>query len=772
MAIQVKHAEAEVKEGWVSILLLLAMGLCLAWTLQAAQLAEGIGVLQWIVLGGTLVGLALARAHVPGLVAHGASAIIGSGISVYLVSTLLPKGLGFWARMLTMRLRILDWFNQTMGGGESYDLLMFVLFTALLFWLFTYIAAFAIFRTRFAWLAIIPNGTVILMNAYYNPKLMPYFISYLLLSLLLIVRFTLFQQENEWRRERVRYSPELVFDFLREGAFSAVLVIALAWFVPLATADYRDWPIWDVFEDPWEEIQFHWNRAFASLSGSGPPRFSFFTNTLTLGGAVELAETPVMRVWSPERAYWRALVFDEYTGQGWRNNDPEEIEIEPNAETPASMPYRDRGQLVQTVQVYRTGEKVIFAANQVASVNRLAIARLSYLPPEVVAETKAETLAIGPVAEISILASKTPFRRSETYEVTSWVSKAPPSALRKAGDAYPGWVIKRYLQLPPDLPERVRLRAAEIAKPYSNAYDKAQAIERFLRQIDYNETIEAPPPGVDAVDWFLFESTEGYCDYYSSAMAVMLRAIGIPARVARGYASGEFDPASETYLVRELDAHAWPEVYFPGYGWIEFEPTASEPLLARPADPEGEASEPNFSNIPPGIGAEEEDPFLDEKELMELGQRPFTAWDIPWYERTDWLVNLVPVLPIVIGGALVWYIRRRQRASTTLVTIAFDNMLRYARWLRIDLGPHQTPYECAEALKAVMEEGTENAQAIADLYVKERYGGEGATVFDEMNAMDAWRRLREVMWVYLLLRFLPIKAETAKSLRAAVRSSA
>lgn len=763
--------KTELREGWVSILLLAAMGLCLAWTLQAAQLAKGIEVLQYVVLLATAVGLALSRAYVPGLVAHGASLILGTGFGVYIVSTLLPKEMGWFDRLLSMRLRILDWFHQTLSGGESYDSLMFVLFTAILFWIFCYAAAFAVFRTRWVWLAIIPNGTVILMNAYYNPKLMPYFAAYLLLSLLLIVRFTLFLHEDEWRRERVRYSPELVFDFLRDGTISAVLVIAVAWFVPLITSDYRDWPVWQVFADPWEEIQFHWNRAFASLSGSGPPRFSFFTSSLTLGGAVHLEETPVMRVTSPERAYWRALFFDYYTGQGWQSTDAEEIELEPNASSPAPMPYLMRKEIIQTVQLFRPGEKVIFAANQLVGVNLPATARLTFLPP-VIAAGERPTAVSGPVAEISIMASEARLRRNAVYEATSWVSTAPPSALRKAGNDYPDWVRQRYLQLPETLPDRVRTLAQRITQPYDNAFDKAQAIEYYLRQMEYNEAISAPPIGFDAVDWFLFESRQGYCDYYSSAMAVMLRAVGIPARVARGYASGEYDPSTKTYLVRELDAHAWPEVFFPRYGWIEFEPTASEPLLVRPVDLESEPAGP-LSSVParparPGG----EDLFLEEEELGQ-GGLSFSPPRKPWWQRTDWTINLLPVLPILAGGILVWFMRRRRRAASTLVTFAFDTMLRYARWLGVELHPQQTPYECVAALLARLEgEGAADARLITDLYVKESYGGKGSSVFDEMNAMDALRRLREVVWIHLLLRLLPVKREVAKNLRSAARARA
>lgn len=91
----------------------------------------------------------------------------------------------------------------------------------------------------------------------------------------------------------------------------------------------------------------------------------------------------------------------------------------------------------------------------------------------------------------------------------------------------------------------------------------------------------APPPDRDAVDWFLSNSREGYCDYFASAMAVMARSLGIPSRVVSGYSTGTLDPACGTYEVRQENAHSWPELFFPAYGWVRFEPTPSLVLAGR-----------------------------------------------------------------------------------------------------------------------------------------------------------------------------------------------
>ena len=153
-----------------------------------------------------------------------------------------------------------------------------------------------------------------------------------------------------------------------------------------------------------------------------------------------------------------------------------------------------------------------------------------------------------------------------------------------------------YLQVPADLPERVKQLAVEITKAATNPYDKAKSIEKYLSDhYPYTNTPdESKGKSKDFVDRFLFEVKQGYCDYYSSSMAVLARSIGLPTRWVKGYSSGtspipeeirdlgilsqlgsEIDTdGAGTYTVRNSDAHSWVEVYFEGFGWIPFEPTS------------------------------------------------------------------------------------------------------------------------------------------------------------------------------------------------------
>ena len=149
------------------------------------------------------------------------------------------------------------------------------------------------------------------------------------------------------------------------------------------------------------------------------------------------------------------------------------------------------------------------------------------------------------------------------------------AALRAAGADYPPQITEQYLQLPPDLPPELPAYATEItASAPRTPYDRAVAIEAALRRLPYTLDVPAPPADRELTSWFLFDLKQGYCDYFATAMVVLARLNGIPARLAVGYTMGQFDPQRGDYRVTELNAHSWPELYFPGYGWIPFEPTS------------------------------------------------------------------------------------------------------------------------------------------------------------------------------------------------------
>jgi protein-glutamine gamma-glutamyltransferase len=166
------------------------------------------------------------------------------------------------------------------------------------------------------------------------------------------------------------------------------------------------------------------------------------------------------------------------------------------------------------------------------------------------------------------------------YAATSDIAEPSREELRASSNSYPPEILLDYLQLP-RLDPRVAALAEQITGSSTNNYDKAVAVETYLRT-KFGYTLQLPRTVPrDPIANFLFERKQGHCEYFASSMTVMLRALRIPARVVNGFRTGEFNDVTAQYVVRASNAHSWVEAYFPGYGWISFDPTPVAPPAAR-----------------------------------------------------------------------------------------------------------------------------------------------------------------------------------------------
>jgi len=740
------------REGWSSWFLLLAMLLCVSWSLEAARWSENLHLLQAVALPVMIVGLFLARGKVPGFLAHlisGLSAVIWVG---YLGTRFFPNSLDWGDRVARLVVHVVLWGQAAWAGGTSADNLVFVLEMALLIWLLGYAGAWLVFRRHNALAAIVVMGVVLLVNTYYSPEDVTIFlVAFLVLSFLLIVRTSFFEREQEWQHEGILYNPDLAFYFLRDGAFFAILVIAVAWLTPSASANPRLAPLTAPLARPWHRAQQEWNRLFSSIRYPHRTGQTYFGTAFSFSGPVNLSDRPVMKVRANEGRYWRGTVYDTYTGDGWVNTDNVLMEVDQAPALLPTPPSRLRVQVLQTYQLLEPKGSLLFAAAQPVQVS---LGTSVLLNP-----TSSDSVGAGGSlgsGDISMLYSLSDLYRGQEYRVISNISHADEQSLRKAGTAYPEWVRRRYLQLPAELPARVRARAEEIVAGLDTPYDKAKAVETYLRGFTYNEKIPPPPPGQDGVDYFLFQIKQGYCDYYASAMAVMLRSVGVPARVASGFSRGEYKADEGLFVVREQNAHTWVEVYFPGYGWIEFEPTATEPPIVRPATPqEGDVGKAALGRPTPepGESFSRLDPVRD---VEAVGGRmpPLTALRATfgrsfsrlgmWFSVTA----LATVVGLVLAGLWV-KARRRVSEDTAAAVVLFHQVCTLGRLGGLPMQSWQTAREYSLALAQASGIGPAPLLRLADLVTRWTYGPGNHGVPD---GRDEVQKLRiDLQWP--LLRF-------------------
>ncbi len=731
------------------LVLIICMLLSVAWPIHTAKWAEGLNILYLVAVGSALAGFLLAKSQFSGEIAHVFGTVYGIAWVAFLGGNLLAPQFTWREKLIELAVRVNEWMWTATHGGTSEDNLIFVLFLAMILWFAGYLSVWYNFRERKAWQSIVPCGLILLWNLYYaSPRLELYLVGYLFFALLVVMNSNLLIRKQEWRRAKVSYSADISSAFFRAGIILSLVVISFAWLAPSAAASEKFSEIGGFLDKPWQRMQENWGRLFSAVRNYGKTYPNPFSNSLGLTGPVHLSEIAVMDVEASMGRYWRAAFYDQYTGSGWLNRDRETVSMEGSDSSLVLPEYELRQEITQTITTFLPGRTMLFAAAEPLRVDLSAWAVVSYVPPIPPGEEAESYIAENPevLTPISMLYSRYHLKEGQSYTVISSISGADTDTLRRAGDDYPDWILGRYLGLPLELPQRVRDLAKEVTRDYDNAYDKATALESYLREIEYNELIEAPPKNRDGVDYFLFDVREGYCDYYASAMAVMARSVGIPARVAAGYGMGEYNPDTGTYRVREKNAHAWVEVYFPRYGWVEFEPTASKPLLARPKPPK--VIEPSEEGDGSTRMGHEED--FGEEDLPE-GEGGFLASPTPRRQQAvRWLVGLILLLASV-GLAALWMLRESKQKGLNLVERVYERLCNFAQRLGIQFQRHQTPHEYAAALITAVPEGQGPVQCITDLYVRERFSGREVS---GQEAGEAWQSLRPILWRRWLQRKL------------------
>ncbi len=738
------HRQVRIGEGISTAVLLVFLLLSVSGSIVSANWADGLSVTAWAVLGGLALGAACARwQRLPSGLAHLTALLLGVPATALFVASLLPGVLTFREKLIVLEERFLSWSLKVISGGVSADNLIFVIQITFLMWLMAYAAGWYVYRRHQVWGAVLPSGIAIVLNLFYAaPQTGIYFGLYILCALLLIVRLNLHAMEQRWRSESVGYTSDINFDLLTYGAIFSILLMAVAWLLP-ASAPGPSWlGVFEPLQTPWQDVEDQFNRVFGALRAvARPGPTSFVGTTLSMGGPVRLGNRPVMDIQAESGRYWRAAVYDKYSGIGWVNTHLNTVNLGADDPRLAQLPDEMRVDITQTVKVYLPDQNILYAMSMPVQFNQAIEVRYGQSP--------------GPdpksPLDAALVRLRRPLREGDTYTVESAVSVADEDTLREASTQYPTWIETDYLQLPEALPQRVRDLAKTITAPYSNAYDEATAIERYLRgNITYNENVSAPPAGRDGVDYTLFDRPEGYCNYYASAMAVLARAVGIPARVVSGYATGDYGDGA--YHVTESNAHSWVEVYFPGYGWIEFEPTASKPEIERPKKQPSNSENPD--QTPDDSRAPRRNPRDREAGLenVDIGGGWYPFGSSLWSEPRTWAVAGGGLLLLFAAGALgvLQYKWRRRMGRLAPAARFYEDLVTRMRWLGIPEQRHATPFERARTIGDALPEARAEIERATALYVRERFGAKPLDDGERRELSASWVRVRGE-WLHALL---------------------
>ena len=364
------------------------------------------------------------------------------------------------------------------------------------------------------------------------------------------------------------------------------------------------------------------------------------------------------------------------------------------------------------------------------------------------------------------------------YRTVGLVTTATETDRREALQEYPDWITDRYLQLPTSFPETVKVFARNLTANADNPHDKAIAVQNFLRTIPYSFEVTPTPPGRDYVDFFLFNEPDkrrGFCQNFASAMITMLRSLGIPARLVVGFAPG-VQKGSGVWEVQARHYHAWPEVYFPGLGWIEYEPTPAgvqDSLTELGVTRGGPQSDAGVDECPPDVGdlfgidcggdltsSEELDLESLLGELPEgLGPSdPSAVTGSGGLSSAVAFGGIATALAILFLVGLLGYSRWSLSRLPYVVTV-YASMSALGRLAGVGRRPNDTPWEYAGRLREELPDHGDDINQITGRYINGRYGNpagrERVYPQDMWGLRAAWPRLRRALIGRALRRLAP-----------------
>ncbi|MFA5308687.1 MAG: transglutaminase domain-containing protein [Dehalococcoidales bacterium] len=656
----------------------------------------------------------LVFARAAGWLIHILAPVVGVLVAVWQALNCLPGAHSFHHLFTVLK----SWWQPSAALLPGEENVVFALVIALLVWLIGYLGIWFLLRRHNAWVAVTLGAVVIIVNLsnlsavnYY------YFPAFFVAAVLLVIQTRIAGQFVKSGRGS-GYTAKSLLYLVVPLVCIVVLASSLAWLTPQARASGLQNLMSSALG--WKQDM---RESRLNIFNAVPAKQAFSTSSL-------LTELTFEKGWnqgniihfivhSNRPSYWPMDIYDTYTSTGWVNSPTtgQPLDAKVPRENTASVSQEDLMRYEVTMNI--SGDVVLVAGNLVSSDSPVVLHEAA--GNEVMEVTTQRILGIG-----------------ESYSVQSVLVNPTADQLSGAGDDYPGYIRDYYLQLPPDYSEAVRLLSENITAGAATPYAKVLAVVDYLAGFPYEAIIDAPPEGTDGVSYFLFTEKRGFCLYFASAMAVMLRTIDVPARLVVGYLPGEPGDERGTYILRDWHYHAWAQVYFPGYGWVNFEATpgggggsgsqisVETPLVSIPAIrelPQWNAWNylaPPPENIPapppPAAPAQAESrhswgvlPFAD-----ELGRA------------------LAVIVLVIIGAAVViallllsrraffrrlWYVERRSLAYHT-----YAKLCRLAAMAGIYPRPQQTPLEFAAALQQALPEEADAIDGLVRAYQENRYG--------------------------------------------------
>ncbi|TMC83427.1 MAG: transglutaminase domain-containing protein [Chloroflexi bacterium] len=662
------------------------------------------------------------------------------------------------------------WWNRVQDGSATSDPAFYLVLICLLMWVTGAWLSWCVLRWRKPMLGLIPGAAAFATNILNIPNDQNgYVLAMLVLTLALLLWTNYTGSIANAVRARVKLTGDARWDFWESGlvAMAALIVLGIM-LPPLSTGDKTLDLESGVFTS-WAQLQQRLSNPGIFRSGGGHG-VTGFSEDVKLSGSLQRTRdivfvyTVVGDYAGPK--YFRGVNATLTLGGEWRypaSNGYQQI-IPKNQFPDFSENYEKlAGATIDvTMRAPPVGyADVLFYPGQLYKIDRTTLATQVPLIP-------------GPQSDslqsVDRLSTIRPPTSAGNYAVTADFSTATTSDLESASTTYPDW-LTQFSTLPvtgyrsPDVLSRIHDLALQITTSAhaTNPYDKATAIEAYLRDPhNYTYTLDArTPAGRDPIDYFLFTSKRGYCEFFATAMGDMLRSLGIPTRLVNGFGPGNFETSIHSWVVRGEDAHTWPEVYFTGYGWIPFEPTADD-LNAYTPIPRGQTgnnpclrdAQCDPSSITAGIPGVVTTPKGGRPEPTDPnGGGPgggITVASISGATVTRIVAFLVALILLFLVVASR-YLRPR-----TVMSV-WKRMLVLANLAGAERRVGETPLELGRRLQRTFPEAAEPVGALAGGFVVSAYAPPEVASTARTSVMEAWVALRPLLLRRVFGRLRPTR---------------
>ncbi len=773
--VRVLSIPVQFAEGWLVVALVLVIQWATAETiLRSEWIPGGLGPIVSLALLGGLAGLVLAKSplNAPAYVLAGLE--LGFLALVLMTASMTLGGAGPhppWQFWWPLQPWLAQFWRSTTWGAQM-GLLASVWLTGL--W-----TSWWTFRQRRGLVALVPSGAIIAVDVLNDPThgvLNFLVIVWLAAAMGLLLRLHYVGLARRWRERRIPRAADTGWHFGEIGfeATSALIIVSFL-LPPLNQQDLSS-----ILVPPDLSIANFGRSIGLGTGGSGGRGGKVetgFTTNVRPWGPIKRTNKVVFEASGPDTAqvlYWEGAALGGYDGQEWyllTSADDLTVGVEghhPAGKTIAMVESETQLTLQKTVTTTMTVLQphllTLFGGGVLRRVDGVAAAVRGLTPEARGARPTRDVVPVGgrgartPFATVDEVSVPSGTKIPAKYVATAVVTNADIQSLQAAGTSYPDWV-KPFTRLytrggPRTQADRRNDEAiARLARQVVSAagavtaYDQAKAIESFLRRTDgpqsgplnerpfiYDLETASPLGDARAVDYFLLQTHRGYCEYFASSMGVMLRSLGIPARLVSGFGKGGFVEA-RGYRVRGQDAHTWVEVYFPRFGWVEFEPTPDPnyPPIERPvaANVDANGGDELASPVGGGTGRDvrEPDEGVDDSGTGGAG--------IGLAARRWYLPALLLAALALLGAILLrLYLRVHD------VRRIWRRVLVLGERYQVPARPGDTPLEFGERLARAVPSVGAAVRDLARLYTRHRFRRGGLTGAEEGQLQVAWAEVR------------------------------